>query len=84
MAGPLLKDRALYKASGRTAAERETSYRAPFATPLANEFVDALPAATSGGWLLGASDLRRELRRRSIVAWRRCRLAKTETGKKGR
>ncbi len=52
-ADPLLKDHALYKALGRSAIERQTAYRALFGLPLANDFVDALRAATNGGWVLG-------------------------------
>ncbi len=54
-ADALLTDHAIYKALGRSAAERQKSYRALFATPLEREFVDALRAATNGGWVLGSA-----------------------------
>jgi putative transposase len=53
-ADPLLADHAIYKGLGRSAAERQISYRARFATPLEREFVDAVRAATNGGWALGS------------------------------
>lgn len=60
-ADPLLKEHALYRALGRNAAERQTSYRALFATPLGNEFVEALRAATNGGWVFGSERFKAQI-----------------------
>jgi len=43
----------LYRALGRTALERQEAYRALFRPALDAGFVDALRAATNGGWALG-------------------------------
>jgi putative transposase len=43
----------LYRALARTVAERRSAYRALFRSSLDVGFVDALRAATNGGWALG-------------------------------
>jgi len=43
----------LYRALAGTAAERQSAYRALFRAALDAGFVDALRAATNGGWALG-------------------------------
>ena len=58
---PLLTGHALYQALGRSADAREKSYRALFETPLAKDFVDALRAATNGGWALGSERFKDEI-----------------------
>ena len=60
-ADPLLTDHALYRGLGRSAAEREKAYRALFDVPLAKDFVDALRAATNGGWALGRERFKAEI-----------------------
>jgi putative transposase len=60
-ADPLLQEHALYKALGRGAAERQSSYRALFATPLENEFVEALRTATNGGWVFGSERFKAQI-----------------------
>jgi putative transposase len=60
-ADPLLAGHAIYKALGRSAAGREAAYRELFDVPLAKEFVDALRAATNGGWALGSEHFKAEI-----------------------
>lgn len=60
-ADPLLEDHAIYRALGRSDAERETSYRALFGTPLPRDFVDALRTATNGGWVLGGERFKAQI-----------------------
>jgi putative transposase len=64
----LLSPHRLYRALGRSVAERQKSYRALFRTPLERDFVDALRAATQGGWALGGerftAEIAKALRRR--------------------
>jgi putative transposase len=50
---PLAIEHPLYRALGRSAAERQASYRALFRAALGDEFVTALRAATNGGWAMG-------------------------------
>jgi putative transposase len=52
-ADALVSDHPLYHALGRGAAERQTAYQGLFQTALEPGFVDALRAATKGGWALG-------------------------------
>ncbi len=49
----LVADHPLYRALGPTAALRQEAYRALFRPALEPGFVDALRAATNGGWALG-------------------------------
>ncbi len=53
IADPLACEHPLYRALGRTRAERQSSYRALFRQALDGGMVDALRAATNGGWALG-------------------------------
>jgi putative transposase len=49
------------QALGRGAAARQTAYRDLFQAALQPGFVDALRAATNGGWALGDSSFERQL-----------------------
>lgn len=59
----LLTEHALYRALGASAAERQAGYRALFNGMLDPEFVEALRAATNGGWALGGEGFRQEIAR---------------------
>ena len=50
---PLVIDHPIYEALGRSAAERQKEYRTLFRAALDPDFVEALRAATNGGWALG-------------------------------
>jgi putative transposase len=54
-------DHPLYRALGRTAAARRREYRALFRPALDPGFVDALRAATNGGWALGDAPFKRRI-----------------------
>ena len=60
-ADPLVSDHPLYRALGRNAAERQKEYRALFRPVLDPDFVDALRAATNGGWALGGDGFKRKI-----------------------
>lgn len=55
----------LYRALGRSAAERQQAYRELFRAKLGTEFVEALRAATNGGWALGDDRFRRQIAKRT-------------------
>lgn len=57
----LVADHPLYRALGRTGAERQKEYRALFRPALEAGFVDALRAATNGGWALGDARFTRRI-----------------------
>jgi putative transposase len=50
---PLGAEHPVYRALGRSAEERQASYRALFRGALPEDFVMSLRAATNGGWALG-------------------------------
>jgi putative transposase len=54
-------DPTLYRALGRTAAERQKEYRALLRPPLAPAFVEARHAATGVGWALGGEHFKRQI-----------------------
>lgn len=58
---PLARDHRLYRALGASAAERQQAYRALFRAALGDEFLDALRAATNGGWALGDARFKRRV-----------------------
>jgi putative transposase len=60
-ADALVSDHPLYHALGRGAAARQTAYRDLFQAALEPGFVDALRAATNGGWVLGDASFERQL-----------------------
>src|SRR5438105_227957 len=60
-ADPLVSHHALYRALGRSAADRQKAYRALFRQALDTGFVDALRQATNGGWALGDRRFQREV-----------------------
>lgn len=51
----------LYRSLGRSARERQESYRALFRERLPDDFVDALRNATNGGWALGDEAFKRRI-----------------------
>ncbi|MDE2229159.1 MAG: transposase [Alphaproteobacteria bacterium] len=57
----LAREHPLYRALGRTAAERQQAYGALFRRPLDAAFVDELRAATNGGWALGSERFKRQI-----------------------
>ena len=58
---PLVSPHPLYRALGRSAAERQAAYRALFRERLAEDFVDSLRGATTGGWALGGAAFKRRV-----------------------
>jgi len=65
---PLVTRRPIYEALGRSAAERQREYRALFRPALDPAFVEALRAATNGGWAFGSEAFTRKI----AEAPRRC------------
>ena len=57
----LVSEHPLYRALGRSAAERQKAYRALFRAALDEEFLEALRRATNGGWALGDRRFQREI-----------------------
>jgi putative transposase len=57
----LVSDHPLYRGLGRTADDRQQSYRSLFRAKLAEDFVEALRAATNGGWALGDDRFKRQI-----------------------
>jgi putative transposase len=60
-ADALVSDHALYRALGRSGPDRQSAYRELFRAPLEAGFVDALRAATNGGWALGSDRFTRQI-----------------------
>lgn len=60
-ADELVSPHRLFKRLGRSTAERQKEYRALFRGKANAEFVDALRAATNGGWALGGERFRRQI-----------------------
>jgi putative transposase len=60
-ADALVSDHPLYYGLGRRASERQKAYRALFHASLDAGFVDALRAATNGGWALGNDRFKRQI-----------------------
>ena len=60
-ADTLVRDHALYRGLGRSAADRRGVYRALFGPTLDPAFLDELRAATNGGWALGDQRFKRHL-----------------------
>jgi putative transposase len=58
---PLVIDHPIYEALGRSAAERQKEYRTLFRAALDPDFVEALRAATNGGWALGKEAFTRKI-----------------------
>ena len=58
----------LYRALGRSAAERQAAYRALFRGGLGEAFVAALRHATNGGWALGDERFQRAVAKAAGVA----------------
>jgi REP-associated tyrosine transposase len=57
----MVRDHPLYRALGRSAAERQKEYRALFRGALDEEFLADLRAATNGGWALGSERFKRAI-----------------------
>ena len=51
----------MYRALGRGAKARQSAYRALFRGALESGFVDALRAATNGGWALGTARFAKQI-----------------------
>lgn len=60
-ADALVSEHELYRALGRSPAERQKEYRALFRQALETGFVDALRQTTNGGWALGDRRFQREI-----------------------
>jgi REP-associated tyrosine transposase len=58
---PIVSPHPLYRSLGRSARERQESYRALFRERLPDDFVDALRNATNGGWALGDEEFKRRI-----------------------
>lgn len=61
----LVSDHRLYRALGRSAADRQQSYREMFRAKLSTAFVEALRAATNGGWALGDERFKRQIAKKA-------------------
>ena len=57
----LVTPHSLYLSLGRSAAERQASYRELFREKLAEGFIEDLRAATNGGWALGSDAFKRRI-----------------------
>lgn len=71
--GPLLTQHFLFRRLGRTQAQRLTAYRALFRTKLGQGFVEALRAATNGGWALGGERFKQQIASARDRVLHRCR-----------
>jgi putative transposase len=60
-ADALVRDHAMFRALGRSAQERQQSYRALFRGKLDEAFIDELRSATNGGWALGDARFKRRI-----------------------
>ena len=58
-ADALVSDHPLLRRLGRNVAERRQAYRRLFRAPLEEDFIEALHAATNGGWTLGGERFRK-------------------------
>jgi putative transposase len=58
---PLLTRHPLFKRLGRSLADQQAAYRALFRTRLEDGFIEALRAATNGGWVLGGPRFKQEI-----------------------
>lgn len=58
---PLVSHHPLYRALGRSTAERQASYRALFRERLSETFVAELRSATNGGWAMGDAAFKRRV-----------------------
>jgi putative transposase len=84
-ADPLVSEHRLYRALGRSAAERQKAYRALFRPALDQGFVEAIRQATNGGWALGDRRFQREIAkasRRRAAPLPKGRPPKRPTGKR--
>lgn len=63
IADPLAGDHPLYRRLGATAEARQESYRRLFDVALAPAFIDAVRAATNGGWALGDDRFKQQIAR---------------------
>ena len=57
----LASDHPLYRRLGKTASERQQEYRSLFRGKLPEAFVEALRAATNGGWALGGERFQKQI-----------------------
>lgn len=60
-ADPAIKDHRLYAAMGATPGRRQAAYGKLAGKALPADFIDALRAATNGGWALGSDAFKRRL-----------------------
>ena len=60
-ADALVSDHDLYRRLGPDAQSRRQEYRGLFRAVLAEEFLDAVRAATNGGWALGDARFKRQI-----------------------
>ncbi len=58
---PLVSGHSVYRALDRDPTECQKAYRALFRSPLDAAFIDALRAATNGGWALGNDRFKRQI-----------------------
>jgi REP-associated tyrosine transposase len=58
---PLLSGHALSDELGASSVDRQKAYRGLFRTAADADFVDALRAATNGGWVLGDARFKRQI-----------------------
>lgn len=80
----VLSDHPILKAIGRTVQARQEEYRALFRVGVDEDFVEALRAATNGGWALGDARFQKQLAKaakRRVAPLPKGRPAKGETGR---
>ena len=58
---PLLVDHEVFARLGRTRETRRVAWRELFKQPLEKDFIEALRAATNGGWAMGNDKFKREI-----------------------
>jgi len=84
-ADALVSGHPVYRALGRGRDARQAAYRALFRTALEATFIDALRAATNGGWALGDARFKREIAAalgRRVTPLPKGRPPKTSDGKR--
>jgi putative transposase len=60
-ADALVAEHPLYRALGRTAAERQKEYRLRFRPPSDDQFISQIRQATNGGWPVGPDRFKRQI-----------------------
>lgn len=86
-ADALLSDHPIFRRLGRSKPERQKNYRALFRASLDEAFIEAIRAATNGGWALGNDRFRREIAKaakRRVAPLPKGRRPASKSNKRGR